>query len=261
MSPQPLGTPPRRGDSARAAFFPRVQGCCWPHSPCLTVECGWASWGWDTLKSENKCIVQVLFSPKGFKSVLGVGWRTHGQNRQCRIPGHPGDWAALSTLHDNTCPPHSRCHQPHLECVYLCVRARAPTHNNLYYSFNPNLKIQPKPPKCPLYTNLRGLMGPRKTRPGRKQPSRRQTQQLLFWACGRISRLSRKPRWMKATVSLHVPMEHRSRFCTLFAHPCCQSFCLGKPQTRTKRNVGFKVGRPGHTPLYHSWLSDLGRGS
>ena len=134
VSPQPLRTPPRRGDSAGAAFFLRVQGCCWPHSPCLTVECGRASWGWDTLKTEDKYIVQVLLSPKGFKPVLGVGWRTHGQNRQCRIPGHTGDWAALSTLQDYTCPPHSCCHQPHLECVYLCVRARAPTHNNLYYS-------------------------------------------------------------------------------------------------------------------------------
>lgn len=86
--------------------------------------------------------------------------------------------------------------------------------------FNPNLKIQPKPPKCPLYTDLRGLMGPRKTRPGRKQPSRRQTQQLLFWACGRINRLSRKPCWMKATASLHVPVEHRGRFCTLLIYIC-----------------------------------------
>lgn len=50
---------------------------------------------------------------------------------------------------------------------------------------------------------------------------------------------------MKATASLHVPVEPTSRFCTLLIYICLHisavsSICLAKQQTRNERSVGFR---------------------
>ena len=151
----------------------------------------------------------------------------------CQTPGHAwgrGGSACSAWKHSALAAGHSSA-SPWVG-VHLCVWVNFLLPLNL---------IQPKPPKGSLYTSVRGLLGPEKPAQG-KRNSLKGKPQLLLWAYGRIS----GPCWMRATVSLPVPVELIGRFCTLLIYICLHisavsSICLGKQQTRHERNMGFRA--------------------